>query len=86
MVIIFIRVTADHCYPDWGCLADIFAIWGEKFLTWLGIEFVTIDLSSQSGAFHRLAMANFLSLYTVMGPGQIFLTRVGSVQPFMVWV
>jgi len=52
-------VTADYYYPDWGCLVDFFCFSGLKSC-WhrrLGIEPVTLDLSSQSGAYDLSATA-----------------------------
>jgi len=52
MNIIISMVTADYYYPDWAYAVLMFLQAGiEKVLVWLGIEPVTLDLSSQSGAY-----------------------------------
>jgi len=57
-------VTADYHYPDWGCLVDIFFNPGLKNC-WHGrpgIEFTTLYLSSQSGAYDLSA-----TVWTITG-------------------
>jgi len=54
-------VTADYYNPDWECLVDFFLQSGvEKLLAWVaaGIERITLDLSSQSGAYDLSATAS----------------------------
>jgi len=47
--------TANHYwYPDWGCLADFFPIWGWKIAC---VELSLLDLNSQSGTYNLSAMA-----------------------------
>jgi len=78
-------VTADYYYPEWGCLVDFFAIWG-----WEIVGIGSRGLNPQP--FRSLFSVRCLwplshgDPYVVMDPGQKFLTRVGSGQPFMVWV
>jgi len=55
--VIFIRVTADYYYPDWGCLIDCIlkSVMKNCWLGWRSIETTTLDLNSQSGAFDQSA-------------------------------
>jgi len=48
--------TADYHYPDRGCLVDFLAIRSGK-IAGMGWGPITLDLSSQSGAFDHSATA-----------------------------
>jgi len=44
--------TVDYYFADRGCLVDFFAMPDEKLAAWLGIEPITINLSTKSGPFY----------------------------------